>query len=150
LSIGPTNLRQLKDLPSALARVFFPFELLHSCSSFSLISRVWRGSTSFPHTPARRQGALPSACVRADPTGATRDLQRRYSRMARSTDWPLGATSLSRSRLPQVWPRLQARVPCAAWLTPCGDQTSPSSAQPPWPWSSCVRKKRERKKTTIS
>jgi hypothetical protein len=41
-SIGPPNLRQSKDFSSAPARVFFPGELLHSSSSFSSVSRVWR------------------------------------------------------------------------------------------------------------
>jgi hypothetical protein len=85
-SIGPPNLRQSTDLSSAPARVLFPGELLHSCSSFSSISRVWRGSTSFPAPLPRWRGALPRP-VRA---------------------WPLrlGATG----RPAMAWPRPPARA----------------------------------------
>jgi hypothetical protein len=48
LLIGPLNLYQSKDFPSAPTRVFFPSELLHSSSLFSSISMVWESSTLFP------------------------------------------------------------------------------------------------------
>jgi hypothetical protein len=79
-SIGPPNLRQSTDLSLAPARVFFPGELLHSCSSFSSISRVWRGSTSFLRTLAPAAWRpVPGPCARG-PYGGT----------AARRGWPTG------------------------------------------------------------
>jgi hypothetical protein len=139
-SIGPPNLRQLTDLTSASARVFFPGELLHSCSSFSSIFSVWRGTTSFPRTPApAARCPAPGPCAH-DPCG--RGLWRWRSRMA----WPAGRLSGAASCLP-------ARAPSRARLPPAGARalrgvvgplrwsSSPSPAQHPWPWNLNVRKK---------
>jgi hypothetical protein len=128
-SIGPPNLRQSTDLTSAPARVFFPSELLHSCSSFSSISRVWRGSTSFPRTPApAARRPAPGPCAH-NPCG--RGLRRRRIRMA----WPAGSLSGAASCLPArappghgVHPR--ARVPYVAWPAPCGGRAPPPLRSP--------------------
>jgi hypothetical protein len=68
-SIGPPNLHQSKDFPSALVRVLFPGKHLHSSSLFSSISRVWECSTLFPCPAARCPAPVRCTCgpYRRDP-----------------------------------------------------------------------------------
>jgi hypothetical protein len=106
------NLRQSTDLTSAPASVFFPGELLYSCSSFSSISRVWRGSTSFPRTlaPAARRPA-PGPCARG-PCG-----RGPCSGAAAQRGWPAGHGPCPRELTLGAAPA-RGRVPCEAWPAP--------------------------------
>jgi hypothetical protein len=89
----------IKGFPLGSGESLLPGELLHSCSSFSSISRVWRGSTSFPRTPA------PGPWARI-PCG--RDLRRRCSCSARLAGRPW------------LWARPCPREPSLARSPPTG------------------------------
>jgi hypothetical protein len=140
-SIGLPNLRQSMDLTSAPAKVFFPGEL-HSCSSFSSISRVWRGSTLFPRTPApAARRPAPGPCAHGP---CERGLQRRRSRMAWPTGWLSGVASCLPARAPsREWPPPAGARALRGVVVPLRRSSSPSPAQPPWPWNLNVRNRRE-------
>jgi hypothetical protein len=113
----------------APAKVFFPGELLHSCSSFSSISRVWRGSTLFPRTPApaaRRSAPGPWA---RGPCG--RDLWRRRSCSAWLAGRPWHWPRLARASPHRRDPRPLARVPYMAWPAPWRRSSSPLPPRSP-------------------
>jgi hypothetical protein len=122
-SIGPSNLQQSTDLSSAPSRAFFPGELLHSCSSFFKISRVWRGSTSFPRNlaPVARRPA--TAYAHAAPTAAQLGA---VGRPAMAWPWPPPARAS-----PQVRPLPVGVRPTRRGRPPDGSRASSSPVQPP-------------------